>query len=133
MTLRHIALLFLAAAFAGCVLPSDKNTDTETPAYDFGEYYYLIQSDTLPRLQGDSLYVTVSYDCGPGHPFTLESFKTGNASYEIWLHKTERELVADCGVPTLDINRSFKIPNEIRDAQSVQLVTRKLMHIELKN
>ncbi len=123
-TFATASILTLGAM--GCdILTSD---DPNSEDFRFGYSYNLIVSDSLPRLQGDSLYVQVSYSgCGPGHAFTLESSQAGPSSYEIWLFKENAE---DC-LAALGETRAFKVPDEVRDAQSVELVTPTNERIEL--
>jgi hypothetical protein len=85
----------------------------------FGYSYNLVERDGFPHLKGDSLYVKVGYSgCGPGHDFTLESLKTGSSSYEVWLFKEYEE---DCLAFFSEV-RAFKIPDGLKNAQSIKLV-----------
>ncbi len=96
----------------------------------FGYSYNFIASDSLPRLQGDSLYVQVGYSgCSPGHDFTLEHSQTGASSFKVWLFKEYEEF---CRAAFVEV-RAFEVPDEVRDAQSVQLIKPLDERIELKN
>ncbi len=122
----------LLAALAGCVLPSDEppasNPPPQTPVYEFGDPYSLLLSDSLPRLQGDSLFVDIAYTGCGGEPFTLNHFVNGD-TVEIWLHMTERTIT--CQAAIRETGRGFKVPDEVQNAASVQLVTPDLERIEL--
>lgn len=96
--------------------------------YDFGDHYTVLESDNLPRLQGDSLYVTLGYVCAAA--FTLRHVETGESSHEIWLHNAGT--IAACAVPVIDSARAFQVPAAVENAQSVRLVTPGLDRVELK-
>lgn len=97
----------------------------------FGYGYKLVEDDGLPYMKNDSLYVwTVYSGCSGGHDFTLEYMKTGSSSFEVWLFKENEE---DCLAVVGDKDRPFKIPDEIKNAQSIMLIQPINGHIELKN
>ncbi|GEM_PF-1543659 len=86
----------------------------------FGDGYILVEKDEFPYIKNDLLYVWTVYNgCGPGRDFTLEYMKTGSSSFEIWLFK---ENVEECGAVFQDKGRPFQIPDEVKDAQSIQLI-----------
>jgi hypothetical protein len=98
----------------------------------FGYDYKLLEEDELPYLKDDSIYVwTVYSGCEPGNEFTVEYIKTGASSFEIWLFKEEHAGL--CATVVGDKERSFKIPDEIKDAKSITLIQPINGHIELKN
>jgi hypothetical protein len=97
----------------------------------FGYGYKLVEDDGLPYIKNDSLYVwTVYSGCSGGHDFTLQYTRTGSSSFEVWLFKENGE---DCFAVVGDKNRLFKIPDEIKNAQSITLIQPINDHIELKN
>lgn len=114
----------LAAALGGCVLPADESPGLrpQPPVYEFGFTHTVIQSDSMPRLQGDSLYVDLSYNgCAFREAVTLHYAQITPSTYEVWLNK---EVGTVCAMPVLDKGRAFKIPDEIKNATSVTLVAR---------
>jgi hypothetical protein len=123
------AIGILAALLTGCV---DTTTDPapSTPAYEFGSHYRLIENDATPRLQGDSLYVQLGYDCKPDSVIVLEHFKTGDSSYEIWLKRDEPGFA--CTMPIVD-KRVFKLPAEVAGARVVRLLKPDSGSITLRN
>lgn len=129
--------LLSTAALTGCVnTEADPAPNPQTPVYDFGDGYALIQNDSVPRLQGDSLYAHLGFDCTPAGTIALEYFKTGDASYEVWIH-AKRPIVGACAIPIVD-ERALKVPDALKNAASVKLVaaqpgTSGLTRIELKN
>lgn len=132
-----LATLGILAALTGCVTTmTDPAPNPQNPVYEFGDRYSLIQNDSVPRLQGDSLYVHLGYECSPTATITLEHFKTGDDTYEIWLNM-DRGIHPDCAMPIVD-KRALKVPDALKNAASVKLVaaqpgTSGLTRIELKN
>lgn len=137
MTPIHaLATLMLTAALTGCVnTTTDLAPNPKTPVYDFGDGYAMIQNDSVPRLQGDTLYAHLGFDCTPAATVALEYFKTGEETYEIWLNM-DRGIHPDCAMPIVD-KRALKVPDALKNAASVKLVTAPgtsdLARIELKN
>lgn len=132
-----LATLGILAALTGCVnTEADPAPTPKAPVYDFGDGYALIQNDSVPRLQGDSLYAHLGFDCTPAGTIALEYFKTGDASYEVWIH-AKRPIVGACAIPIVD-ERALKVPDALKNAASVKLVTSLpgisgLTRIELKD
>src|SRR5690606_26204430 len=123
MTSIHtLTTALLLATLAGCVLPADEPpaSNPQTPTYEFGDPYSLLLSDSLPRLQGDSLFVDIAYTGCGGEPFILNHFFSGD-TVEIWLHMTERTVT--CQAAIRETGRGFKVPDQVQNAASVQLVT----------
>lgn len=130
--LGSFAAGFLAVAFTACNLSSPDGAGQGSPgpgevaasygdsleAPALGDYMILEQGD-VPRLEGDSLIVSVGYSaCSRGFDATLEHVKTGPSSYEVGLY---RERLTTCALPWSE-TKAFKVPDEIRDAHSVRLV-----------
>lgn len=134
-SIHNLATLALTATLTGCVnTTTDPAPNPQTPVYDFGDSYALIQNDSVPRLQGDTLYAHLGYDCSPTATITLEHFKTGDDTYEIWLNM-DRGIHPDCAMPIVD-KRVLKVPDVLKNAASVTLVTRQpgtgeLVRVEL--
>ncbi len=85
----------------------------------FGYSYNLAEKDGYPYLQGDSLHVWVGYSgCDPDVDFSLEHARTGPSFYEVWLFKEEE---TDCAAAWIE-ERAFKVPDEVRHAQSVRII-----------
>lgn len=98
----------------------------------FGYHYRLVEEEGLPFIRNDTLYVwTVYSGCKPGNDFTLQYSKTGSSSFEIWLFKEEHAGL--CAAVVGDKERPFIIPDEIKDAQSIQIIKPINEHIELRD
>lgn len=122
----------LAVAFTACNLSSPDGAGQRSlgPSEAASSYadslesfalggYMIVEREGVPRLEGDSLYVMISYSgCGPGFDATLEYVKTGPSSYELGLYQ---ERVTTCAMPWSE-TKAYKVPDEVRDAQSVRLV-----------
>lgn len=111
---RRIALLFCGAIPLGCSL----FTDPAPPG--FGAHYRVL-FQPAPVLSAQSLSVTVWYGgCRNNHEFALRHEIRPGGDAHVWLQKVTPNEPCDMLVTE---RRDFSLPNGVRDAAVVELLT----------
>lgn len=97
------------------------NPIDETPPPDFGASYGVIETQTLPVLTSDSLFVRVAYSgCNGGHLFTLRYRVVDRTTVEIWLHKVTPDQMCEAYFEEI---KGYRLPEAVRNYLNVVLLS----------
>lgn len=104
----------LLPSLLGCITDQGKEPSL------FGAYYDLVQTQAMPSVTADSVYVRVAYSgCSGNHLFTLRYRAIASATTELWLFKETSDQPCDA---YFEENKTYSLPDEVRRRQKIVLV-----------